>query len=181
MATDHHSHGNGMENVEVSYEKRDLGARSILLFFAILFVVGVIVHFLILGVYTFMEKQVAHWDPIPSPMKPYEATPKAVMLQNTPMVDINKFAQPRLQNDDPTDMSVFQRQEDQILRSSAYVDERGTVHLPIDVAKEELLKKGLPSRAPGTSATPGVVIPAYGTTQAQNTQQSATNAPAVKQ
>ena len=54
MATDHHSHGNGMENIEVSYEKRDLGARNILLFFAILFVVGVIVHFVILGVYTFM-------------------------------------------------------------------------------------------------------------------------------
>ena len=180
MATDHHSIGNGMENVEVSYEKRDLGARNILLFFAILFVVGVIVHFVILGVYTFMEKQVAHWDPVPSPMKPYQETPKAVMLQNTPMVDLNKFAQPRLQNDDATDMSRFQKQEDQMLRGIAWVDDKGMVHLPIDVAKEELLKKGLPTRAAGASATPGTVIPAYGNTQAQNAQQSATNAPAAK-
>ena len=180
MATDHHSHGNGMENIEVSYEKRDLGARNILLFFAILFVVGVIVHFVILGVYAFMEKQVAHWDPVPSPMKPYQETPKAVMLQNTPMVDLNKFAQPRLQSDDATDMSVFQWQEDQILRGKTWVDDKGAVHLPIEVAKSELLKKGLPTRASGGSATPGTVIPAYGTTQAQNAKQSAANAPAVR-
>ena len=59
MATDHNSHGNDMENVEVSYEKRDLGARNILLFFAVLFIVGVIVHFVIWGVYGAMEHMVA--------------------------------------------------------------------------------------------------------------------------
>jgi hypothetical protein len=179
MATDHHSHGEHMENVEVSYEKRDLGARNILLFFAILFIVGVIVHFIIWGVYGAMEKVVAHLDPVASPVKPHEETPKAVLLQNTPMVDLNKFAQPRLQFDEVTDMSAFNWQEDQILHSKPWVDDKGSVHLPIEVAKEELLKKGLPIRAEGGSATPGSVIPAYGT-QAQNTQPSAPNAPAVK-
>ena len=37
------------------------------------------------------------------------------------------------------------------------IDEKGTVHVPIDVAKEELLKRGLPTRAPGGNATPGSV------------------------
>jgi hypothetical protein len=180
MATDHNSHGDYMENVEVSYEKRDLGARNILLFFAILFIVGVIVHFIIWGVYGAMEKVVAHLDPVPSPMKPYQETPKAVMLQNTPMVDLKKFSQPRLQSDEATDMSVFNQQEEQILRGNPWVDEKGIVHLPIDVAKAELLKKGLPTRPAGGSATPGTVIPAYGT-QTQNAKQSETNAPAVTQ
>jgi hypothetical protein len=175
MATDHNSHGDHMENVEVSYEKRDLSARSILLFFAVLFVAGVIVHFVVLGVYGAMEKVVARLDTVPSPMKPYQETPKAVMLQNTPMVDLNKFSQPRLQSDDATDMSIFNQQEDRML-NTAWVDDKGAVHLPIDVAKAELLKKGLPTRAAGASATPGTVIPAYGI----QAKQSATNVPAAK-
>jgi hypothetical protein len=179
MATDH-SHGEHMENVEVSFEKRDLGARNILLFFAILFVVGIIIHFVIWGVYGAMEKVVAHLDPVSNPVKPYEEAPKAVLLQNTPMVDINKFAQPRLQADDVTDMTVFSWQEDQILGTKTWVDQQGKVHMPIDAAKAELLKRGLPTRQPGASATPGTVIPAYGTTQAQNAKQSAANAPAAK-
>jgi hypothetical protein len=170
-----------MENVEVSYEKRDLGARNILLFFAILFIVGVIVHFIIWGVYGAMEKVVAHLDPVPNPVKPFEETPKAVLLQNTPMVNLNKFAQPRLQSDDATDMSVFNWQEEQMLGTKAWVDDKGAVHLPIEVAKAELLKKGLPTRAPGGNATPVTVIPAYGPRAAENEKQSATNAPAAKQ
>ena len=176
MATDHNSHGNDMENVEVSYEKRDLGARNILLFFAVLFIVGVIVHFVIWGVYGAMEHMVARFDPVPNPVKPFEETPKAALLQNTPMVNLDKFAHPRLQTDEPVDMSDFNKQEDRMLHS-AWVDEKGTVHLPIDVAKAELLRKGLPTRAAGGSATPGTVIPAYG----PQTKQSATSAPAAKQ
>lgn len=179
MATDHH-HEHHMENVEVSYEKRDLGARNILLFFAILFVVGVIVHFVILGVYGAAEKMVAHFDEPTNPLKAPQETPKAVLLQNTPMVDLNKFAQPRLQWDDATDMSVFNWQEDQILRSKAWVDDKGAVHLPIDVAKQELLKRGLPSRAPGAAVPTEPAVTAYGT-PAENASQTVTNAPAVKQ
>jgi hypothetical protein len=179
MATDHHSHGNPMENAEVSYEKRDLGARSILLFFAVLFIVGVIVHFVIWGVYGVSEKIIARYDPTPNPVKAIEETPKAVILQNTPMVNLSKFAQPRLQYDDVRDMSVFSWQEDQILRSKAWVDDKGAVHLPIDVAKAEILKRGLPTRATGAAASTATATTAYGT-QAQNAKQSATNAPAVK-
>ena len=157
MATDHHMNDFHAENVEVSYEPRDLGARGILLFFAILIVTGVVVHFVVWGVYGAMGKVVASMEPEQNPMQPPAETPKAVMLQNTPMVDLNKFAHPRLQSDEPADMATFNWQEEQLLRSDAWIDDKGTVHVPIDVAKEELLKRGLPTRSPGGSATPGTV------------------------
>ena len=157
MGTDHHMNDFHAENVEVSYEPRDLGAKGILLFFAILIVTGVVVHFVVLGVYGAMGKVVASMEPELNPMQPQAEAPKAVMLQNTPMVDLNKFAHPRLQSDEPADMSAFNWQENQWLRTHAWVDEKGTVHVPIDVAKEELLKRGLPTRAPGGNATPGSV------------------------
>lgn len=173
MATDHNMQGHYSSNPEVSYERRDLGARNILLFFAVLFIVGVIVHFVIWGVYGAMERVVASMDQEPNPVKPYEPAPRAVLLQNTPMVNLNKFAEPRLQSDEPADMSRLNAQEDQILNGNAWIDEKGVVHLPIDVAMDEIARRGLPVRSAGPAMN----------AQAQNqTGNAATNsAPAAKQ
>jgi hypothetical protein len=149
MATDHdYSHANHTGNPDVAYERRDLGARGVLLFFAILLIAGVIVHFIVWGVYGAMERVVQKMEPPPNPIKPYEETPRAVLLQNTPMVNMDKFPQPRLQADDATDMQVFNYQEDQIL-NNAWTDQQGTVHLPIGVAMQVIAKRGLPSQRPG--------------------------------
>lgn len=148
MGTDNYSHADHTHNPDVSYERRDMGARNVLLFFATLIIAGVIIHFIVWGVYGAMEKAVAKMDPQPNPLKPYEKTPRAVLLQNTPMVNMDKFPAPRLQADDATDMRVFNWQENQLL-DNAWTDQKGTVHLPIAVAMQEIAKRGLPARAPG--------------------------------
>ncbi len=154
MATDHnHDH---MHNPDVTYERQDLGARNILLFFAILLIVGVIIHFVIYGVYGAMEKVVAKMDVEPNPLKPVEAPPKAAVLQNTPMVRLEKFPEPRLQSDDTTDMRVFLWKESQILDpAQPWQDQNGAVHISIDQAMKQVLQKGLPARQPGT---PGATV-----------------------
>ncbi len=152
MATDHDmQHADFTSNPDVSYERRDMGARNIMLFFAILLIAGVIIHFIIWGVYGAMEKIVSNMDPVPSPVKPYEETPRAQLLQNTPMVNLNKFAQPRLQSDDVTDMRAFLWQENEILYGQAWQDQGGAVHIPIEAAMQQIVKKGLPTRAPGAA------------------------------
>lgn len=144
--THDHSH-----NPDVSYERQDLGARNILLFFAILFITGVIIHFVVYGVYGAMEHIVAKMDTQPNPLKPAEAPPKAGVLQNTPMVRLGKFPEPRLQSDEITDMRVFQWKEQQIIDpSKPYQDSTGAVHIPIQEAMQQLAQKGLPFRKPGT-------------------------------
>lgn len=150
MATDHnHDH---MHNPDVTYERQDLGAKNILLFFAILLIVGVIIHFVIYGVYGAMEKVVARMDVEPNPLKPAEAPPQAGVLQNTPMVRLGKFPEPRLQSDDVTDMRTFRWKEAQILAPrQPWQDQTGAIHIPIDQAMKQIVQKGLPSRQPGAA------------------------------
>lgn len=175
MATEHSMH----TNPEVAYEHRDLGARNIVLFFAVLFIVGVIVHFLLWGVYGFFDKMILRAEPQTNPMKPYVQTPTAEILQNTPMVNLDKFAQPRLQSDEPADMRTLNQMEDQVLNGKPWVDPQGTVHLPIAVAMDEVLKRGLPTRSGGTVPTAPAASRAGG--QEQNGPGTTRNAPAVKQ
>jgi hypothetical protein len=142
MDTDHSM----QTNPEVSYEHRDLGARNIFLFFAVLFVAGVLIHFLVWGIYGFFDHIILQAQPQTNPIKPYEKTPPALILQNTPMVNLDKFAEPRLQNDEPADMRTLTSMENQVLNGKPWVDPQGVVHLPISVAIDDLLKKGLPTR-----------------------------------
>jgi hypothetical protein len=179
MATDHNMHANYQSNPEVSYEHRDLGARNILLFFAILFISGVIIHFIVWGVYGAMERVVARMEPQPNPIKPYEETPRAVILQNTPMVNLNSFAEPRLQDDEPADMRTFNEYENLVLNGKAWVDDKGTVHLPIDVAMEEIVKRGLPVRSAGGNVG-GAPVKSLSGAPIENAPETTTRAPAVK-
>lgn len=158
MATDRHdSHDINSENVrnpDVAYERRDMGARGVLLFFVILFISGVIIHFIVWGVYGAMDKVVAGMDAPANPLKPIEKAPKAALLQNTPMVNLEKFPTPRLQTDDATDMQTFKWQEEQILNAQPWQDQTGTVHIPIDEAMKLVAQRGLPVRSGNQAGTP---------------------------
>lgn len=172
MGTDH-NHGvhDHSHNPDVKFERQDLGSRNIFLFFAILFIAGVIIHFVVYGVYGAMEKVVAKMDVEPNPLKPQQAPPKAGVLQNTPMVQLGKFPEPRLQSDDVTDMRVFLWKESQILApSQPYQDSTGAVHISIDQAMKQVVNK-LPARVPGTQ----------GATQAWQSNASNPDAPQTLQ
>ncbi|HEU5402582.1 MAG TPA: hypothetical protein VFU86_14560 [Terriglobales bacterium] len=112
-------------------------------------------------------------------MKPYAQTPSAEILQNTPMVNLDKFAGPRLQNDEPADMRTFSQLEDQVLNGKPWVDSNGVVHLPIQVAMEDLLKKGLPTRASGAAAT-GAFVKTEGGANIENAPGTMNSASATK-
>jgi hypothetical protein len=66
-------------------------------------------------------------------------------------------AGPRLQPIPANEIFEFRQREDAALSEYGWVDRNaGTVHIPIEQAKELLLQRGLPSRpAPAPDATPG--------------------------
>lgn len=78
---------------------------------------------------------------------------------------------PRLQADPDLDMQELRAQEKKLLEQPGWVDPRaGTVRIPIDLAMEVLVRKGLPAvagaaagAAPGTS--PGAQAPVPGTAE----------------
>ena len=68
--------------------------------------------------------------------------------------------EPRLLTNEPLNLQQFKTQESQRMQGYGYVDQAaGTVHLPIDRAKELLLQHGLPVRA-GQPPAAGAPAPA---------------------
>jgi hypothetical protein len=65
-------------------------------------------------------------------------------------------AGPRLQAIPANEIFEFRQRENAELREYGWVDRNaGTVHIPIDKAKELLLQRGLPSRAPAPASGAG--------------------------
>jgi hypothetical protein len=146
---DHGPDDSAIRNVEVSYERRDMGARGILLFLALLAIAGIAIHFLIWGMYVGMEKYAAANDPKLHPLLPVDKLPARshiIVPSNVP-INTEKFPTPRLQTDDVTDMHTFLKQEDRVLTAQPWKDQGGVVHLPIDRAMELVVQRGLPARS----------------------------------
>ena len=146
-------HPEELHNPEVSFERRDLGARNILLFFVILFLAGATIHLVIWGMYEGFVKVNQEHAAAPMPMAPKPSAPPATLLQNTPPPDLNRWPEPRLQTDDESDMARFLWQESQLLNAKPWQDQNGVVHIPIDEAMRLVAQKGLPAR-PASQAPP---------------------------
>jgi hypothetical protein len=151
MATNH-GHGNGeLENPSVTYDKSDLGARGILIFFLVLAVFAVCMHLIVLGLWVGLTKATDKHDVELSPLGPHAVTPRSEVMMNTANVNIQKFPEPRLQSDDTGDMTRFLMKESAALTAEPWQDAQGNVHLPIDEAIK-LTATRLPARASGGSA-----------------------------
>jgi hypothetical protein len=149
MATNHPDHGPDdslIRNPEVAYDHRDLSARGILVFLAILGIVGIAVHFLIYGMYRGMQKYAESQDPALHALAPKTAIPTPGIVPANAPINLQQFPTPRLQSDDASDMRTFLSQEDRLLHAQPWKDEAGKVHIPIGMAIDLISKRGLPSR-----------------------------------
>jgi hypothetical protein len=151
--TTNHGHPNGDErNPSVLFDKSDLGARGILIFFLVLALFAVAAHFLVLGLYVGMTKVADKHEPDISPLATTTVTPRAGILTNTANVNIQTFPEPQLLIDDEAAMTKFLSQESAELAAPSRQDEQGNVHPSIDVAMREVVSR-LPARG-GTAALP---------------------------
>ncbi|MGA2963058.1 MAG: hypothetical protein ABSD96_15365 [Candidatus Korobacteraceae bacterium] len=135
------------QNPEVAFEKRDLGARGIMLFFVVLFISAATIHLVVWGLYeAFVNVGEAHQPPA-NPMVPRQVAPTPGVLQNAGSIDLKHFPEPRLQTDEPTDMNRFLWQEGQLLEAKPWRDQTGAIHIPIADAMQIVAQKGLPVRS----------------------------------
>jgi len=110
---------------------------------------GVLVHFVVKGIYGFMDSyEKAHQPP---------ANPLAAATEpaRAPGKDIpNKFPLPRLEENERLEIKDFRVQEEQMLNSYGWVDQQnGVVRIPIKRAMQLLAQRGLPTR-PQTGTVP---------------------------
>jgi len=136
------SSGNG------GYERQDIGAAGVLYFLAGLAVAGLLVYFIVRGLYSYLEKR-----------SEAEQVPVNPLVTNAP-ADTRKlsvdykdylkqsFPSPQLEIDERNQLDRIRKDEAETLSTYNYIDEKaGTVRIPIDRAMDLIAQRGLPVRA----------------------------------
>ena len=140
MATHNHKHASDDGKSEsTAYETRDVKIRPLAVFIAGLTVVGIatyLVVYLIIRLFSAQAaKQDAQLQPVAGQVRP--AAPGEERLPPEPRIQANPAA----------DLRTLRDQEEAILTTYGWVDARaGVVRVPIEVAMQQVLKDGLPTR-----------------------------------
>lgn len=132
---DHHS--------GVGFEREDLGARPIFGFLISLVVTGILIYYLLWGMFHFLDAyNRQHERPVSPMVVPEEETRTAGRAQ------IQQFPEPRLEEDERTELNDFRYGEEEQLNSYGWVDQNaGIVHIPITRAMQLIAEQGLPTTA----------------------------------
>jgi hypothetical protein len=137
---------------EVEYERQDLSPASIFSFFIALIVVGVLIQFVVVGMLHLFEKYNVTHQPRQNPLVKAETETRKV----TP-ADIQKFPQPRLEDNERRELRDFRLSEEQALNSYAVDAASGTTRIPIDRAMRLIVQRGLPTK-PQVGTVPASVV-----------------------
>src|SRR5258708_14817518 len=130
------------------FEQEDLSSRSALYFLAGLVVVCLVVYLIVFGMYRFLDNYATAHQPPMSPMVTPEADTRAVRPENA-----ETFPQPRLEENERTQLRSFIEDQDRKLASYDWVDkDRGAVRIPIDRAMDLIVQRGLPVHPEGASS-----------------------------
>jgi hypothetical protein len=135
---------NHVQNPEVEFEHRDLDAASIFAFLFGLAIFGLIMYFVLLGMYKFMDRYTQQHQP---PANPLATAVESGNRQVPPQTRL-KFPEPRLEVNERTELQGFRQYQEERLHSYGWVDEKaGVMHIPIEVAMQIVAQRGLPTRS----------------------------------
>ncbi len=135
----------GRSGREAGFEREDLGARGVFAFMIGLAVVGVVIYFFIVGLYSFLDKYERSRMVTASPLVTSNGAMSRVATQEymeqrfkdngVPMLEVNERGQFR---------DFLIKQEIQ-LNSYGWIDEKaGVAHIPIERAMGLTVQRGLP-------------------------------------
>jgi hypothetical protein len=143
---------NGSTAGHGSFEPRDIGTKGVIYFLVGLAAATLLVHFLLAGVYDFLDKRERANQPA---MNPLVTNVPEDTRKVAPKYPEKAFPDPRLETDERTQLDDIRIGEEQKLNSYGWVDEKtGTVHIPIEQAMDLLVKRGLPVRSQGAMPMP---------------------------
>lgn len=137
------------------YERRDIKVSGVLYFLLGLGVSGIIIAFIVNGIFWFLNKRFeAEQKPI-SPLLPNTTTDTRRIPpqygQDYQKYLREQFPAPQLEIDERTELNDIRLREENTLSTYGWVDKNaGTIHIPIDHAMDLLAQRGLPVHASGT-------------------------------
>jgi len=148
------------------FERRDIRVAAVLYFLLGLAVAGVLAHFIVAGLYSWLEKRSEAQQPRLSPL--VHNAPRDTRHLSVDYRDYLKqnFPSPQLEIDERTELDQVRLNEEQTLLTYGWVDQKaGTVRIPIERAMELIAQRGLPTRAQGEASA---TMPVAGSNPAGN-------------
>jgi hypothetical protein len=142
------STGNG------GYERQDIGVAPVLYFLLGLAVAGLLVYFVVNGIYSSLEKQSEAQQTSMSPLITKAPTDTRKLPTDYRNYLQQNFPSPQLEIDERNQLDKIRIEEEQTLSTYDWIDQNaGTVRIPIDRAMDLLAQRGLPVRTEtGTDA-----------------------------
>jgi hypothetical protein len=174
--TDTH-HGNHSTRDE-GFEREDLGSGPIIGFIISVVVLGVLVYYAAWGMFRFLDAYGKKNERSVSPLVQAEADTREPNHQKTAEKVRQEFPEPRLEDDERTELNDIRYGEEERLNSYGWVDRSGGVaHIPITRAMQLIIERGLPT-TPQAGATPPSVV---NMARQASAKSDASNAPRKRQ
>ena len=161
----------GHSGHETEFEREDLSTRGVFAFMIGLAIVGVVIYFIIVGMYSFLDNYERSQMATASPL----VTTKGVMSRVVTQADMDKAfkdnGSPMLEVIEGVDLRKDLIDQENRLNSYGWVDKDAAVaHIPIERAMELIEERGLPvypQGSVGASATVMSKAPAQKSTAAK--------------
>jgi hypothetical protein len=137
-------HENHQDNL--GFEREDLGSRPIIGFIISLLVLGVLVYYVLWGMFHFLDAYDRRHQKTISPMVQAEPDTREPRFENTNQKIKQEFPEPRLEDNERTELNDFRYGEEERLNSYGWVDQgTGVAHIPITRAMQLIAQRGLPT------------------------------------
>jgi hypothetical protein len=145
----HGNPGHKPHHDDLGFEREDLGGKPVFGFIVSLVISGVLIYYVIWGIFYFLDAYDKKKQPTGSPLVKVETNTRDVRAE-----DIQRFPEPRLEENERTEINDFRYGEEQELNSYGWVDQKaGVAHIPIDQAMQLIAQRGLPT-TPQTGTVP---------------------------
>jgi hypothetical protein len=144
---------------DTEFEHEDLGSRGIFVFMIGLAVSMIVIYFIIVGMYSFLDKYERSQMVTASPLVSTKGSIARVMTQADMDKDFKDNGAPMLETNERGQFRDFLMNQEDQLNSYGWVDEKaGVARIPIDRAMDLLVQRGVPVyQQSGTEAKPVAV------------------------
>jgi hypothetical protein len=142
----HGGHSNpGHTGHETDFEHEDLGTRGVFAFMIGLAVIGIVIYFIIVGMYSFLDNYERSQMATASPLMTSKGAISRVVTQADMDKTFKDNGAPMLETDERGQFRSFLMDQENQLNSYGWVDDKGGVaHIPIERAMELMVQRGLP-------------------------------------
>jgi hypothetical protein len=140
------------------FEREDLGSKPIIGFIVSVVVGGVLIYYVLWGMLHFMDAYERKQQQSVSPLVTTQLDTRESDRPATAEKIKQEFPEPRLEDNERTELNDFRYSEEEKLNSSGWVDQSaGIAHIPITQAMELVAQRGLPTTPQAGAVPPSIV------------------------